>query len=496
MVCLTCSAPARGDSPPIHVRFATGDPVRVAQETLPEPQARAGGAGQIQMLGPQTAPAQADDEPAGSDQEPRISNVFVDTDLRQALQDIALDAQVTIATAPEVTGLVTAELENATLDEALEIVLAGTGYLVEETPIYYLVYAPDPDSPVLREVSRTHREKLDFITAAQALQLLPPYLADFASAGETTNVIAVSAPSQILEEALQAINELDRPQRHVMLQSRVVVLEENDLLDLGTQWGFPQFQAGGFINDALSGYGLRLGYTPDRQFTNELVVALDMLQREDRAEILSEPVVMAQDGQVARISVVQQEFFRIVGDGAFFQANIEEIETGTILQITPQIGEGGEITLQLSIEVSDVVARGEDGLPVVSRRTAENVVRLYNGGTAAIGGLMATQSQESRQQVPWFGRIPLVGRIFQYKAESSAQQQVAVFITATIVEGVHPGIGGAHPGVGGVHPGAGGVHPGGECVAPAPRRAVPAPEIIEPSEVIVPGKRAIAPPER
>lgn len=416
-------------------KVAPAEPLQPANQ-LPRanPIRPANPGGAAALLPPPRGLGPAAEEVAAQADEGPISNVFVDSDLRQALQDIALQAQVTIVAGPEVTGLVTAELNGMHLDEALQVLLAGTGYLVEQTPRYYLVYSPDPSNPALREISRTRRVKLEYLKADQAMKLLPPYYRDFSSAGEGTNVIAISAPPQIIEEIRTVIAEIDQPQRHVLLQSRVVVLDEIDLMNEGTQWGFPKLHLGGVVDDTLSGFGMRVGYTLDRQFTNELLVALNLLQRNDRAQILSEPVVMAQDGQSSKISVTRQEYFRIIAQGYYVQTNIEEIETGTILEITPQIGDNNEITLHLDIEVSDVTARGEDNLPVVDRRQAHNVIRLKDGGTAAIAGLMVSEDQKSHQMVPWFGRLPVLGKVFHNYSNESARKQVAVFITATLVD--------------------------------------------------------------
>ena len=71
------------------------------------------------------------------------------------------------------------------------------------------------------------------------------------------------------------------------------------------------------------------------------------------------------------------------------QSELQKIETGTILSITPQIGPDGKLTLDMEIEVSDVIARGDQGLPVVSRRIAKStVVKLDNAKATATLALL------------------------------------------------------------------------------------------------------------
>ena len=110
---------------------------------------------------------------------------------------------------------------------------------------------------------------------------------------------------------------------------------------------------------------------------------------------------MAEDGKKAQIKVTTAEYFQLnVPQGTYVQSELQQIETGTILNITPRIGVNGDLTLDMNIEVSDVIARGEQNLPVVSRRTAQSTVRIHDGGTAAIAGLMDTRSQLGRAGIP------------------------------------------------------------------------------------------------
>jgi type II secretory pathway component GspD/PulD (secretin) len=87
----------------------------------------------------------------------------------------------------------------------------------------------------------------------------------------------------------------------------------------------------------------------------------------------------------------------------------------------------------MNIEVSDVVGRGEQNLPVVNRRTAHSTVQIQNGGTAAIAGLVDTRSQSGDAGIPGFANVPLLGTAFRTKTLNHQTRQVAVFITATIV---------------------------------------------------------------
>ena len=494
-----------------------------------------------------------------------ISNVFFQSDLRQALEDVSAQAGVNVIADPSVRGIVSVTLEDVTLQDALDLLLAGTEYRVEATEDYYLVYSPDVTSGSFTDISETRIYELTYVSpeaarnllpeplqryvrfepgttrlaitapseimerivadlalldrangetvfyaphnisaerardllpenlqsfvrvdperntlavtapreasdsimeqvrrldvalppnsvevpdvapsqivrlnharAATVVNLLPLAVADFVRADETTNAVAVSAPPRLAEAILRDISVIDAPRPHIMLDARVVVLEQSDILDFGGSVQWPQIGAGGVFADNVDfPWEVRIGYTPSREFTNALTMTLNLLSQNDQATIVTSPQVMAQDGIPAEIRVTTEEYFQITSeDGAFIRSELEQIETGTILSITPQIGRNGDITLDLELEVSDVVSRGQMDLPVVSRRTARSRVQVENGGTAAVAGLVDTRSQIGNSGTPGLRSVPLLGRAFRTDSLAHNARQVAIFVTATMV---------------------------------------------------------------
>ena len=500
---------------------------------------------------------------------PFVDNVFFQTDLRQAIEDVSAQVGINIIADPSVQGIVSVTLDGVALPRALELLLAGTGYRFIDQGDYVLVFNPDASADFFTDISVTRRVELrnlspaaarnllpaplqrfvrvdedarrlavtaprdildrilfdlevldqeeelitsfvalEFVRAEAARLLLPERLQRFVRVDPTRNSIAVSAPeaerSEILSmlrrldvptgptatdvpnlfpthrvdlshaqasavlatlsEAHQSfvraddggnflavsaprhlvdgivrdIRSMDKPRQHVMLEARVVVLERTDLLDFGTDFRWPTITAGTAAGDGVSGmpWELRIGYTPSREFTNALALTLNFLAANRQATIVSSPQVLAQDGLPAEIRVTTEEFFEISSDTTgVVRAQLEQIETGTVLNITPRVGSDGRMTLSMELEVSDVVGRGENNLPVVSRRTASSTVRIENGGTAAVAGLADTRTQVGNAGLPGARRLPLLGRAFARDSLNHQARQVAIFVTATLVDG-------------------------------------------------------------
>jgi type II secretory pathway component GspD/PulD (secretin) len=502
-------------------------------------------------------------QPAQAQGQPVVDNVFFQTDLRTALEDVAAQTGENIVADPSVQGIVTATIENRPLDEAIELLLAGTPYRLVRQPTYYLVYNPDIRTDLFAQVAQTEiidlrhlpaetarellveplrkyvradtgngrlvatappdllrvitqdvaaldrpnteqtvfmaltyvsaesaREllpsrlqgyvrvdaernslsvsgpvsarqeaielirrldrplpptnvdtrnvyqttliKLDHITAEAVMNLLPESLNEFVRADNTSNTLSVNAPPNVARQIHSDIADFDQPRRHIMLEARVVVLDTNAFLDIGTEFQPPGLSAGWNRTENMTEISeIALGYTSGRAFTNALTLTLNLLSENNQASIVASPQVLAQDGLQSEIRVTTAEFFQILSENeAFIRSDLEEIETGTILRITPQVGRDDTLTLDMELEVSDVVARGNQNLPVVNRRTVQNTVQIQDGGTAAVAGLSDLRNQQTRRGIPGLINLPLLGRT---DTASSKSQQVAIFVTATLV---------------------------------------------------------------
>jgi type II/III secretion system protein len=383
-----------------------------------------------------------------------INNGFQGDDLRQVLADIGADAGVTIVPDPNVGGEVFAELNNVSLETALKIVLAGSPFVVHATPDYFVVVDRSVENPGIFEVLETRHVYLNYTTPQTALQLLSSAYAPYVKvdADPNSHIISITADPELAAQIAEVVKRLDTRPRHVLLDARVVAMEHSDLLDVGVEWDFGTVNAGFFDNDiSARGWGLQLGYTSDRTFTDSLLMALNLLQKDEKAEIVSNTQVTAQDGNLSEFGVLTEEYYMLtppVTNNALFYSQTEMVTiiSGTKLSITPRIGDNGDITLYMATEVSNSnPAAAATALPVVTRRTARNVVTLKNGGTAALAGLTENRNEVTDTKVPFFGDLPVLGGLFKNKANDESTREIAIFVTATLVDEAGQAIAGPAP---------------------------------------------------
>jgi type II secretory pathway component GspD/PulD (secretin) len=378
-----------------------------------------------------------------------VSNVFIDTDIRQVLQDISSQTGVIIIPDQTIAGLITCELKEVPLDKALEIVLAGTGYVVRKTPDYYLVTSPEPKEVTFPASSKTKYIKMSYVGAEDAVKLLSTAFKKYVQADATTGTVIITAPPVLIDRIESDLTLIDTPPRHVMLDARIAVIKQEDLLNLGIDWSWPKIKAGIFSSSYLHGggsgiggkwpWGIQIGYGTDQTFTNSLELTLNLLEQNGDATIVSSPQVLAQDGRKAEIKVTTEEYYSLLPTFTesvpyyYTAAQLQKIEYGTILGITPHIGKTGDITLDLAIEVSDIVMRSSDNYPVVSRRVVNNTMRIQDGGTVSVAGLKKSENYTVNKGIPGLRKIPVMGGLFGSTNTQGESQEIAVFVTAHLI---------------------------------------------------------------
>jgi len=356
---------------------------------------------------------------------------------------------VPIVAAPNVSGTVNVAFENWSLEEALELVLAGKPYVFKRMPRYYLVADRGMTAPA-SQAAETRRIRLSYVPPSRAKVLLSPAFAPYVQiepsraqdSNDEGNTLIVTAPPALTERIIADIKKIDRPRRQVFLDARVVVLEPNDLQTLGVEWSRPPVRSTALSMDTPPQTIVPpMGCSPDRAATASLMTALNQLQENGRADIIANPELIAQDGREAQMKVTQEQWFMMTtpDPNCFInRAGLSRIESGTVMMITPYVGDNNDIMLQMAVEVSDSIpkARGSD-LPLVTRRTARTAVTIKDGGTVVVSGLVGNRSKSSGRRAPVLADIPLLGELFKNRNSDKSGRELVVFITAHLIPDVY-----------------------------------------------------------
>jgi hypothetical protein len=379
-----------------------------------------------------------------------IDNQFAGTDIITILDALSSEAEVPIIPDPNVSGKTSVIFKSMPLEEALAMTLTATPYefkrITSEYGDYYVVGDRSPQGPAFHQITETRYLQLNHRVPQTVKDLLPLQFQQYvqAEASSTTDpndqghFLVITAPTAIVNRIIEIVRNLDLSRRQVLLDARVVAMERGNLLNLGVEWDMPSVQAGGFYDGDNWLKALQVGYSSDSTFTSSLMATLNLLESTSQADIVSNPQVVAQDGRQAQLRSIQEEWFMMSDNQSdvlgYSRAELQKIESGTTLTITPRIGDSNSIELEMSVEVSDSVAKGrESDLPIVTRRQARNSVTVQNGGTVAVAGLTENRTRELDRRVPVLGSLPVVGRLFRNNNNDKSTREVAVFVTATLV---------------------------------------------------------------
>lgn len=377
-------------------------------------------------------------EPPGR-QGPLVSNVFLETNVRQALSDVSAQTGVRIVPDPLVQGLVTAEFVDTPLDDALEQILAPLGFVLRKYPDYYLVGAPKEESPAFMRLTETRRYRPENIDAGDVLELLPRFLSSSLKVDQATNVITLTAAPDLLERFEADLALIDQPIPQILIEARVVEMDQEVRRALGIEWsvsdqhGFTSLTATRVPPLARFDPALQLDYLRVTG-SSDIRATLRALDSKGVVHVRANPRVATLSGQEATIRIGREAFFSLLqGSAAFPFITLEKIQTGITLRITPLVGASHHITTLLHTEVSDVTGTGVDDLPVISVRTVDTRIRVASGETIAVGGLVLESTTNERQGIPGLGRLPFLGALFSDEARKKEDVEVVVFVTPYVL---------------------------------------------------------------
>lgn len=375
-----------------------------------------------------------------------VSNVFYETDIHQALADIAAQTGVPIATGENVRGLVTLELRDVSLEACLRRLTEPLGLAFRWRDGYWLVGRPDPSTPAAAPLTQTLHIRPRHMLVTDLLKRLPriyePYLR---CDGTTGNALTLCAPAGMVDRFTRDLATLDRPPRQVVIEAMVVELRREAGTALGLDWEAIGAGATSTFNLAITNEDLdaALGVQYEKDGMSvfdeifDLKTVLQALETRGDASILASPQVATLDGKQARIRVGSESYYSLLsGSVTYSYYTLQKIATGITLTITPHVSAASEVTTEIAIEVSDVRAAGKNDLPITSVREVESLARMDNGETLFIGGLTSQTENKTTRRVPLLGRIPLLGSLFGSESSRREDKEVVVMITPHIL--IHP----------------------------------------------------------
>jgi type IV pilus secretin PilQ/predicted competence protein len=390
-----------------------------------------------------------------------------DAYLPAVLKLLAEKGDLNIVTGPGVTaGKITIHLKDVPVEQAVNLVVRAAGLAYERIGNSILV--ADTESLKGETGLSSYSIPLKYADASE-VQVALSGLSDKIQVDKGGNRLIVLTSPRVLAGIHEIVEQLDRPARQVMLEARVVEVSTDGLKRLGVDWDLLNRQGFTFVEENASGTFTgnleepgplteapnSIGNTPGaadvwklRNFDRLPKVFrafLDMLIRDGNARVLAQPKLVTLNGKEASMLAGQRIPYLVsqtvfAGGAAAPTQTVQREEVGIKLSITPLINADGYITVRIRPEVSSVTSfRGTaNDLPVVSTRQAETTVRLKDGSSVIIGGLLSEEKTTNRTKVPLLGDIPLLGALFRHENIVTSKRDLVIEVTPRLLPDPQP----------------------------------------------------------
>jgi len=278
-----------------------------------------------------------------------------------------------------------------------------------------------------------------------------------------SGLIAVKATAKQHELIQGFIDQvLDSVQRQVLIEATIAEVKLSDHYQAGIDWSLITTNPNAKITQDLTGGNL--GQTPFFSFNladsisgNPLNVTLKALETFGDVKVLSSPKVMAINNQSALLKVVDNEVYfttdveavpgQVNQNAAIaVDTNPHTVPVGLVMSVTPFIDQNDVVTLNVRPTISRIIAFKQDPnpaladagsvseIPIIQVREIESVLKIDNGDTAVIGGLMQDQIEKKSTGVPILSSIPLLGALFRYQDDNYVKSELVIFIRPVVTK--------------------------------------------------------------
>lgn len=412
------------------------------------------------------------------DDDERFSIQVQEANLTEVLEMLGQLAGVNILASRDVQGRVSLNLQDVTVDRALDAILKSQGYVHEREGDFVYVRST-AEALAVKQASRklvTKVYQLNYINASEVQKLIDPVLT--VGLGR----MAVTSPSQVgitpspttaggdglsqrdtllvqdYPEVIAAVDkvliEIDVPPLQVMIEAKILSVALSDSMAFGVNFamlngaqnsqvlsgngstltgavGFPATAslvpaAGDFIANTA---GLKYGFIQGD--VSGFIKALETIAD---TTLVAAPQLRVLNKQKAELIIGERLSYKTLAfNGNQTVENVQFLDAGTKLVFRPFISPDGLVRLEVHPERSRATINESTGLPNSETTEVTTNVMVRDGTTVVLGGLISEESTESIDRVPFLGAIPWVGAAFRNKTERVARNEMIVLITPRIV---------------------------------------------------------------
>ena len=388
----------------------------------------------------------------------RVSLSFQDAKLVNVVRMLLSEDNLNLIMGEDVSGRVTVNLDDVSLETALDAILHVNNYewFIQDNII---IVQPTTTKKVMSGELLTRMFRLNYVNGSIALEAVNEVLTArgkiraISSTGSTNlepgekDILLVTDLPNNFSLIEGVVRSLDVKSDQINIAVKFVETALRHDETIGINWDLREQMSivKNLNTDTLSTFDL--GYiTMGDQTMNFATLSrpivsamLSLLANDGSTKLLQEPQVTTMNNSPANI-VVGTTIPVLVpqGEGSVFGTNpytYENQHVNIALDVLPRVNEDKVISMKIDAVVQDIIGFiGNDQRPMISTRSTNTTVRVNNGETLLIGGLIFDTADEAKSKVPLLGDMPLIKKLFNYSSRDKEQRELLIFITPTVVD--------------------------------------------------------------
>ncbi|MCH8621747.1 secretin N-terminal domain-containing protein [Undibacterium sp. TS12] len=261
---------------------------------------------------------------------------------------------------------------------------------------------------------------------------------------EKLNMLILRDSPDAIRLAEKIIALQDLPEPEVMLEVEILEIKRTRLLDLGIQWPntLGLSPLAGASGSTLKLSDLKTNLNPSTIAATVGPVSVKARRETGDANLLANPRIRAKNHEKAKILIGERvpNITTTATSTGFVSENINYIEVGLKLEVEPTIYLDNDVGIKIALEVSSLTnqLKTQSGSVAyqIGTRTASTVLRLKNGETQILAGLINDEERNSANKVPGVGELPVVGRLFGSQLDDSQKTEIVLSITPHLIRNI------------------------------------------------------------
>lgn len=391
--------------------------------------------------------------------------------LNHILDDISYQLNLQIIKLVQPEANVTIKCKDVPIESAMYYIFKGTQFTFKLENGTYIVGNKD-----VKNLDNVKLVKLQHIRADKLLENIPNNLFQNVTANISLehNGLILMGSNDNIYSIVDYIKSIDQPVPQVMIEALVVDYNLDDLFELGLELGrgdssklmqqdswFPGINAtaGGvrvnkFLTDVanLNIFGLDLDIGNLGKLPGDFFANIKMLEQNGVANIKSRPLLSTLNGHTAslKIGTTQNYIFNEIMpvtnqlSSTFLEReSLQKIEAFISFEITPWVGPDNQLTVEIKPDFqtpSGEFSPDKNKIPSINTRTLESTVRLRDGETIVLGGLIQETESTTISKVPLLGDIPILGELFKSRSKQTGKSELMIYLTPHIFYGDEFGV--------------------------------------------------------